>query len=86
MSRPVTATVGETVRLIRSHAAHPTWSCLLRRQHVAAWLRAQGPGAPEPWPLETPAPVLRRLERAHFAGRGIRLNPAEIREVCGAGP
>ena len=50
-------TVAEVVERIRAHAAHPGWSCLLRRAHVAAWVEA-----------------LR-------GGGGVRLSPAELRQL-----
>ena len=84
-------TVSEVVARIRSHAAHPGWSCLLRRAHVAAWVEALHGLRPEPWPLATPPAVRERLERTWRRPSrtgGIRLSPAELRQIIDteAGP
>ena len=81
MARP-TASVAETVERIQQCAAHPGWSCLLRRQHVEAWLEATWGHRPESWPLYTPPAVLTRLERAWRRGAGVRLSPAEVHQVA----
>ena len=80
--RDLVASVPETVERIRACAAHPGWSCALRRQHVVAWMEARQGRRPETWPLKTPWPVLYRLELAEIRGRGIRLSPSELPLIC----
>lgn len=76
------ASAAETAERIRQHAAHPTWSCGLKRKHVHAWLEALWGHRPETWPLNTPPAVLTRLEQAWRYGRGVRLTPKEIEQIC----
>ena len=83
-ARPAVVTVSDVAERIRAHAAHPGWSCLLRRAHVTAWVEALYGLREEPWPLATPPAVRERLElawRRRSRTGGIRLSPAELRQA-----